>query len=175
VTTAAVRALIIAVLVVGGVVVIAQFPDSSARVASTGSTTPTQTQTPSAPGGTTSGSESTSTGTQSAPSAQVKGVRLAVYNGTLETGLAAAAADDLTRRYGYKIDDTWILDAQDRPLDQTTLYFVSPEDKIEAEALADSYFKKLDVKFAKLPAEFTVPKGGVQVAVYLGTDYAQTQ
>jgi hypothetical protein len=167
--TSALRFAIIVVLVVVGAVLIAEFPRSSARLAA-GSATPSQSVTP-----TPTGTGTASGGGQGPSTPQVRGVKLAVYNGTYQTGLAADAASALVDRYGYKINaKNSILDAPSRPVDQTTLYYVTGADKVEAQALADSYFKKLDVKVAKLPAGSTVPKG-VRVAVYLGTDYAQSR
>jgi LytR cell envelope-related transcriptional attenuator len=168
VATSTLRFAIIVALVIGGAVLIAQFPDTSTSAIGTG--TPPATTTPSPSGG---GNNNGNGGNgQESPSPPVQGVRLAVYNGTYETGLAADVTDKLERRFGYKINhETSILDAESKPYEQTTLYFVTGADKPAAEALADGFFKKLDVKMTKLPADSQVPPG-VQVAVYLGTDYA---
>jgi LytR cell envelope-related transcriptional attenuator len=166
--TSTVRFVIIVAFVVAGAVLIAQFPDSSTSVLPTGSpNTPGPTGSPSPDGG---GQAGNNGGGQESP-APVEGVRLAVYNGTTQTGLASETALKLEQRFGYKINpDTSILNT-DAPVEQTALYFVTPEDKPAAEALAGNFFKKVDVRIAKLPADSQVPKG-VQVAVYLGTDYA---
>jgi hypothetical protein len=164
-TTSAVRFAIIVGFIAAAVVVLSQFPDSSTSAQPSASQTPTESATPSATGG----GQANQGGGEETP-APVEGVRLAVYNGTTQTGLASETAARL-EKHGYKINpDTSILNA-DAAVEQTTLYFVTPADKPAAEALATGYFKKLDVKIEKLPADSQVPNG-VQVAVYLGTDYA---
>jgi hypothetical protein len=146
-------------------VVISRFPDTATSARPSGSPTPSQTASPTA----STGGQTGQGGGQESP-APVEGVRLAVYNGTTQTGLASETALRLEKR-GYKINpDTSILNA-DAAVEQTTLYFVTAADKPAAEALANDFFKKLDAKIAKLPADAEVPNG-VQVAVYLGTDYA---
>ena len=60
------------------------------------------------------------------------------------------------------------------PVSQTTLYFRSAKNQVEAQYIADNFFKGLDVKLAPLDASTNVPKA-VQVAIYLGTDYAATK
>jgi hypothetical protein len=177
VATSTLRFAIIVGLVVGGVLLIARFPEASTSALPESSTSPSASgsSTSTAGGGQTNDGNADTGGGQQTPAAQVEGVKLAVYNGTYETGLAAGVADTLVNRFGYKIDSaTSILDAESKPYDQTTLYYVAQDDKIEAEALANSFFKKLDVKIQKLPADFQVPEG-VRVAVYLGTDYALRQ
>jgi hypothetical protein len=174
VATSTLRFAIIVALVVGGVLLIARFPETStsAQAESTPSPSATESSTGTSDGGQTNDGTTGTGGGQQTPTAQVEGVKLAVYNGTYETGLAAGVADTLVNRFGYKIDSaTSILDAESKPYDQTTLYYVIQDDKIEAEALANSFFKKLDVKIQRLPSDSQVPDG-VRVAVYLGTDYA---
>jgi hypothetical protein len=171
VATSTLRFAIIVALVVGGVVLIARFPETttSALRASPRSPSPAESSPPATGGGQTNTGGG---GAQETPAVDVSGVKLAVYNGTYESGLAAEVADALVNRFDYKIDaETSILDADSKPYDQTTLYYVASGDKDVAEALANSYFKKLDVKILKLPADSQVPDG-VRVAVYLGTDYA---
>jgi hypothetical protein len=177
--TSTLRFGIIVALVAGGVLLIARFPQDATAALS--EATPSHSTEPAAGGGqtttgggqgTTGGGQGTTGEEQSSPSPQVQGVKLAVYNGTYETGLASGAADEL-RQLGYKINaDTSVLDAQTKPVDQTTLYYVSRDDKIEAEALANDFFKDLDVKIQKLPEELAPVPDGVRLAVYLGTDYA---
>ncbi len=164
--TSTVRFAIIVALVVGGVVLIGKaFPETSGGLPSGGitSTTPSHspspkpTKTPKVP-----------------PSPQVQGVRVAVYNGAGVTGLAADTAKKLSAdTYGYVIDPQDIADAPSS-VSQTTLYYRSPQDQVEAQYIADNFFKGLDVKIAQLDPTSNVPKA-VQVAIYLGTDYAATQ
>jgi hypothetical protein len=178
--TSTLRFAIIVALVAGGVLLIARSPEDATTLSS-GTRSPNPTESATGGGQTTGGSGQTNTGGgegattgegQSSPSPQVQGVKLAVYNGTYETGLASGAADEL-RQLGYKINaDTSVTDAQTKPVDQTTLYYVSRADKIEADAMANDFFKDLDVKIQKLPEELSPVPNGVQVAVYLGTDYA---
>lgn len=163
--TSTLRFAVIVAFVIAGVVLIAQFPDSSSSALPTSSPPPTQSQSPSG------GGQQHNGGGQETQPPPVEGVRLAVYNGTFQTGLASETALKLEQRFGYKIDDAAILDADAKPVEQTTLYFVTPADKSAAEALASGFFKKLDVKIAKLPGDSQVPEG-IQVAVYLGNDYA---
>jgi hypothetical protein len=178
VATSTLRFAIIVALVVAGAIVIARFPEAStsARAAGTTSPTPTESSSAATDGGQTGGDNGTGNdqgGAQESPAEQLRGVKLAVYNGTYETGLAAGAADQLVSEFHCKIDPaTSILDAEGKPYDQTTLYYVAQDDKAVAEALANSFFKKLDVKIQRLPADSQVPPDGVRVAVYLGTDYA---
>jgi hypothetical protein len=177
VATSTLRFAIIVALVVGGAIVIARFPEgsTSARAESSPSPAASQTSPAATDGGQTSGDNAGNdqgTGAQETPTDQLRGVKLAVYNGTYETGLAAGVADQLVSEFHCKIDPaTSILDAESKPYDQTTLYYVAQDDKAAAEALANSFFKRLDVKIQRLPADAQVPDG-VRVAVYLGTDYA---
>jgi hypothetical protein len=84
--------------------------------------------------------------------------------------LAATVMSTLHRKFGYVEAD---LGNAPAPVSQTTLYYRTASDKVEAQALADSFFKGIDVKITKLQAGTSIPKT-VQVAVYLGNDYAST-
>jgi hypothetical protein len=174
VATSTIRFAIIVALVVVGAVVIAQFPQDTTS-ASGGTPAPTASvTTPPGGGGQGSGDNNNTGGGTQQPTASLAGVKVAVYNGTFSTGLAADVADALVNRFGVKINAaTSIADAPSKPVDQTTVYYVAPADKTSAQALADQFFKKLRPapKVQKLPDNTTVP-AGVQVAVYLGTDYA---
>jgi len=46
---------------------------------------------------------------------------------------------------------------------------------VEAEALAAGYFRALEVRVARLPSRSGNVDDSVQVAIYLGNDYAATQ
>lgn len=171
--TSTLRFAIIVALIVGGVVLIAQaFPEGpTSALGGSGSTSPSESASQS-PAGNNNNNGGGGNG-QGSGGAQVRGVKIAVYNGTFQTGLAADTALKLEERFGYKIDhETSILDAESKPVDPTTIYYATPDDKIEAEALANTFFKKLQaVKIAKMPQDFQPPPG-VQLAVYVGTDYA---
>jgi len=105
-------------------------------------------------------------------SPQIEGVRIGVFNGTNVTGLAAETASTLEKKFGYI--QAQLGDTPQKPLAQTTLYYRTADDKIEAQALAQNFFKGLKVVISHLPAETGVDKS-VQVAIYLGTDYVASQ
>lgn len=165
--TSTLRFVVIVAFVIAGAVLIAQFPDSSTSVLPTGTGSPEPTQSASPAGG---GQQNNGGGESTPP--PVEGVKVAVYNGTFQTGLASETALKLEQRLGVKINpDTSITDAPSKPVDTTTIYYVSAADKAIAQELA-SFFKKIPdgPKVQRLPANATVPPG-VQIAVYLGTDY----
>ena len=164
VATSTVRFAIIVALVVGGVVLIGKaFPEVSGKVPADGITSPTPSHSP---------SPTPSKTPKPTLTPQVQGVRVAVYNGTSVTGLASDTAKKLSGpTYGYVPDP--IADAPS-PVSQTTLYYRSAQDQVEAQYIADNFFKGLDVKIAQLGSTSDVPKA-VQVAIYLGTDYAATR
>jgi hypothetical protein len=159
--TSTLRFALIVALVVGGVVLIGRaFPKSALPRGSTAATSPpspTRTPSPTPPG---------------SPSPQVVGVKIGVYNGAGVTGLAATTATKLEKRFGYVP-----VDVADAPsaVSVTTIYYRTAKDKIEAEALAANFFKKLDVRISKLPSSATNVKASVHVAIYLGNDYAAGQ
>jgi hypothetical protein len=157
--TSTLRFALIVALVVGGVVLIDQaFPKegTAAQPPGTGaSSSPSPSARPSAsPSGT--------------PSPQIVGVRVGVFNGAGVTGLAATTASQLEKK-GYV--PAQVTDAPS-PVAVTTIYFRAADDRIEAEALAVNFFKDLEVKISRLPASATNVEKKVQVAIYLGTDYA---
>ena len=158
------RFAIIVALVVGGIVVINQaFPS-----APSGGTAPidevrTITESPSP-------SPSPSESPAALPSPTVLGVRIAVFNGAGVSGLAGDTTAQLEEKYGYVA----VQDPADAPspVPVTTIYYRKNKDKIEAEFLANDFFKKLDdVRIAKLQAGADVDPN-VQLAIYLGSDYA---
>ncbi len=168
--TGPIRAGIIVVLVAVGAAIISQYPDSSTQRSAAG-TSPTSSPSPSA----TQTNTGTGTGTGQQSPEPAQGVKVAVYNGTFQTGLAADVADRMTKK-GYRINpETSIADAPDKPVDLTTVYFVTPADKDAAQTIADSFFDKLPdpPKVERLPDNAAVPKG-VQVAVYVGLDYVNS-
>jgi hypothetical protein len=162
--TSTLRFAIIVALVVGGILLINQaFP----VLGSSGGTTipnggPGVSPSPSP-------SPSPSKPPKTSPSPQVVGVRIAVFNGTSVTGLAADTLTTITKKYGMVAAQ----DPADAPSDvaQTTLYYRSPADEVEAQFLADDFFKSLDVQISRLEPGTNVSRD-VQVAIYLGNDYA---
>jgi hypothetical protein len=156
---------IIVALVVGGIVLLNRaFPEGGTSAL------------PNPSGGTSaqspSPSSSPSRSPKPKPSPQVVGVKIGVFNGAGITGLAGDTAIMLERKYGY--DAVQVTDAP-APVAQTTLYYRSPADKVEAQELARLAFKELEVKIARLDATATNVDKSVQVAVYLGNDYAALQ
>jgi len=95
-----------------------------------------------------------------------------VFNGAGVTGLAAATASQLEKKYGYV--PAQVADAPS-PVAVTTVYYRVAGDRIEAESLATNFFPDLDVKISRLPATATNVEKKVQVAIYLGIDYASAQ
>ncbi len=161
--TSTIRFAIIVALVAGGVVVISKaFPGGGTQGALPNGGGPPVTQSPTA---------SPSKSPKPPASPQVQGVHVGVFNGTTVTGLAAATADKLQSKFGYVADQ--IGDAPSQ-VATTTLYYRSAKDKVEAEYLAENFFKGLAVKVTRLAPESDVEKS-VQVAIYLGTDYAGAQ
>ena len=169
------RFAIIVALVIGGIVVIDQaFPAPSEADGGDGGTVPIG-------GGGIEVTESPSpepatgaTGEQPAPSPTVAGVRIAVFNGAGVSGLAAETQEQLTDEYGYVAAQ----DPADAPASVavTTIYYRANKDEIEAEFLANDFFKKLDdVKIQKLEPGTEDVARDVQLAIYLGNDYAALQ
>jgi len=162
VATSTLRFAIIVALVVGGILLINQaFPEGATSTLPGGSP---QVPSPSV-------SSSPTRTPKPKPSPTIVGVRLGVYNGTTVTGLAAQVMATLQRKYGYVAQAVGNTPA---PVAQTTLYYRTELDKVEAQALAHNFFKNLDVQITKLQPGTDIPKR-VQVAIYLGNDYAVTQ
>ena len=163
------RFALIVALVVGGVVVINQaFPegvssgDSSGTVPDPGGPAVTESPSPTA--------SQTQSPSANVPSPTISGTLIAVFNGTSVTGLAADVQTDLEGE-GY----VQAQEVADAPSDVavTTLYYRTNKDKVEAENLANVYFKKLEgVVVAKLGQSETEVGSEVQVAIFLGNDYA---
>ena len=160
--TATLRAaLVAAALVVGLFVLSRAFPQQETPVPqATGGggppTTPPQETSPPSDQGTTPAPDK--------PSPDVEGVRLAVLNGTSETGLAAATVDRLKER-GYRVDGEDIGNAQSS-YEVTTLFF-RRDSRLEARHLRDTVFEgaKLEPATAGLDPD-------VRITVALGQDWA---
>jgi hypothetical protein len=165
------RFALIVALVVGGIVLINEaFPEASPGTSASpgnGIGTPDDSPSPSpTPGG---DDDEPSTPT---PSPTVEGTRIAVFNGAGVTGLAADTLAQLIEEYGYEQGQE-PADAP-APVSVTQVFWRSRPDEIEAEFLANEFFRRLDnVVVARLDQSADVDPQ-VQVAVYLGTDYAQS-
>ena len=161
--TSTLRFALIVALVVGGIVLIDQaFPQGGTAAPSP----------PRDANSSPSPSASPKASPKEKPSPQIVGVRLGVFNGAGVTGLAADTALQLEEEFGYvsaQVDDA------PSPVDVTTIYYRVPGDRIEAEALVENFFSKLDVKISRLPETATNVEKKVQVAIYLGDDYATAQ
>jgi hypothetical protein len=170
------RFAIIVALVVGGIVVIDQaFPALSsgdgggdgggATVPLTGGTiggTGTETTGPTG--------ETATDGRGAEPSPTVVGVRIAVFNGAGVSGLAGDTQARL-EELGYIATQ----DPADAPTSYpvTTIYYNAPKDKVEADYLASSFFRKLDgVEVVRLEPDTADIDPSTQVAIFLGNDYA---
>jgi hypothetical protein len=170
------RFAIIVALVIGGIVVIDQaFPALSSGDGggdAGGATVPLTGGTIGATGTDTTGptGETATGGTRPEPSPTVVGVRMAVFNGAGVSGLAGdtqARLEDL----GYIATQ----DPADAPTSYpvTTIYYNAPKDKVEADYLASSFFKKLDgVEVVRLEPDTADIDPSTQVAIFLGNDYA---
>jgi hypothetical protein len=160
--TSTLRFALIVALVVGGVVLIDQaFPQGGTAAPPPSGTSPSP-----SPSARPTGSP------QDKPSPQVVGVRVGVFNGAGVTGLAAATASELEKEFGYV--PAQVADAPS-PVAVTTVYYRVAGDRIEAESLATNFFPDLEVKISRLPETATNVEKKVQVAIYLGTDYASAQ
>lgn len=166
VATSTLRAAIIIALVVGGVVLIDRaFPPSEGVLGGGVSTTTP----PASPTATTSPGQQTGGGQPEQP--RLSGVNVAVRNGAGVTGLAAETASRLEKR--FEVNAIQIDDAP-TPVAVTTIYYRREVNQDEAELLASRFFKGLSVEVLPLEAGSGVDRD-VQIAIYLGTDYAATQ
>jgi hypothetical protein len=160
------RFAIILALVVGGVVVINQAfqeADGGVAVAPDGGGGATESESP-----TTSPSESESPAEEASPDPE--GVVIAVFNGTGVSGLAGDTLAALIEEYGY-VEGQPVDDAPST-VPVTTIYYAKARDRVEAEFLAEDFFRRLDdVRVARLPAGEEVDSS-VQLAIYIGNDYA---
>ncbi|HKN81494.1 MAG TPA: LytR C-terminal domain-containing protein [Actinomycetota bacterium] len=170
------RFAIIVALVIGGIVVIDQaFPALSsgdgggdgggATVPLTGGTIGGTGTDATGPTG-----ETATGGTGAEPSPTVVGVRIAVFNGAGVSGLAGETQARL-EELGYIATQ----DPADAPTQYpvTTIYYNAPKDKVEADYLASSFFKKLDeVEVVRLEPDTADIDPSTQVAIFLGNDYA---
>jgi LytR cell envelope-related transcriptional attenuator len=166
--TSVLRFAIVVALVVGGIVVIdSAFSDTGGGGTPNGPgvTGPTATAGPTAPTGPTG----TTGGGNQAP--QIVDMNVAVRNGTGVSGLASETAAKLEDKYGVNA-----IQVDDAPssVSVTTIYYRRPSSQGEAEYLAQKFFKKIEPQIAELPSGSGVDKD-VELAIYLGTDYATSQ
>ena len=170
------RFAIIVALVIGGIVVIDQaFSTSSSGDGGGDGGGPTAAPTGGTIGGTgtaTTGptGETATDGTRPEPSPTVVGVRIAVFNGA---GVSGLAGDTQAR-----LEELGYIATQDpadapTPYPVTTIYYNAPKDRVEADYLANSFFKKLDgVEVVRLEPDTADIDPSTQVAIFLGNDYA---
>lgn len=177
VAASTIRFAIIVALVIGGVVVIDQaFPAAPAADSGDGGTVPPidgggidVSESPEPPTGATG-----ETGGQAPPSPTVVGTRIAVFNGAGVSGLAGDTQAELVDEYGY-------VAAQDpadapAPVAVTTIYYRANKDEVEAEYLANErIFRGVDVVIQKLEPGTEDVGRDVQLAIYLGNDFAAAQ
>jgi len=170
------RFAIIVALVIGGIVVIDQaFSTSSSDGGGGdggGATVPLTGGTIGGTGTATTGptGETATDGTRPEPSPTVVGVRIAVFNGA---GVSGLAGDTQAR-----LEELGYIATQDpadapTPYPVTTIYYNAPKDRVEADYLANSFFKKLDgVEVVRLEPDTADIDPSTQVAIFLGNDYA---
>lgn len=170
--TSTLRAAIVIALVVGGIVVInSAFPESGVTG---GGASPTEAGGPTGPTDTGEPTGPTDTGGPTGTTGQepeVVDLAVAVRNGTSVSGLASGTAKKLEDKLGVNA-----IQVDDAPstVSVTTIYFRGPGTEDEAEYIASEFFKKIEPKIARLEAGSGVERD-VQIAIYIGTDYASTQ
>jgi hypothetical protein len=169
VATSTLRFAIVVALVVGGIWVI-----NSAFPASSGDALPGPDASPTGPtAGTGPTGPSGATGATGATGAEpdVVGLAVAVRNGTSVSGLAGDTAAKLEEKYGMEAIQ---VDDAPQTVAITTIYYRGRALEDEAEFLARDFFKKIEPNIARLQAGEGVDPD-VQIAVYLGTDYASSK
>jgi LytR cell envelope-related transcriptional attenuator len=146
------RLLVMVAAVVAGIAFLAQGFEGPPLVVEGGDATPPgpSTSTPPPP---------------TSPTCEVRGVIVAVYNGTQVSGLARGASERLMAD-GYVILE--VGDAASS-FQETFFYWRNRQARAEAECLRDTLWQ--DAHIERLPQDSGVPEE-VQVAIYLGADYA---
>jgi hypothetical protein len=159
-------AIVVALVAVGALVLTNGFTDAGTAAAPSvgaSSTPPADSPTPTA---TNTSQAPAETPAPSAP----KDTTVAVFNGTVTTGLAGIVAEELTGD-GYKLGQD-PGDVPSKPVEKTVVYFVGGADaaqnRSDATALADQYFKGAKVK--ELSSDLGVEEldKDVQVVVVVG-------
>lgn len=167
--TSTLRFAIVVALVVGGIWVI-----NSAFPASSGDALPGVVPSPTGPTGETgppTGPSGPTGATGAVPEPDVVGVPVAVRNGTSVSGLASDTAAKLEEKYGMEAIQ---VDDAPQTVAITTIYYRGRDLEDEAEFLAQDFFKKIEPNIARLQAGEGVDPD-VQIAIYLGTDYASSK
>jgi len=169
VATSTLRFAIVVALVVGGIWVInSAFPASSGDALpgpGASPTGPTAGPGPTGPSGVTGATGATGA------EPDVVGLAVAVRNGTSVSGLAGDTAAKLEEKYGMEAIQ---VDDAPQTVAITTIYYRGRALEDEAEFLAQDFFKKIEPNIARLQAGEGVDPD-VQIAVYLGTDYASSK
>ena len=168
--TSTLRFAIVVVLVVGGIWVInSAFPEGSAGGGLPDAGTVTGPTAATGPTGTTG--PTGASGPTGAQEPDLTGIPVAVRNGTSVSGLAGDTAAKLEDRYAMEAIQ---VDDAPQTVAITTIYYRNPDLQDDAEFLAQDFFKKIEPNIARLQAGEGVDPD-VQIAIYLGTDYASTQ
>lgn len=161
------RIAIVLALVVGGIAVLANgFGDSFAAAppvggaSSTGGSSPTSSASPTKP-------------PRETPSPQVQGVKIAVFNGTNETGLAGQV-QQLLEGDGYVAAQD-AADAPNKPVAKTVVYFRGGTDaaqnRSDAKRVASKYFNEARVVLLGSEQAGSIAQD-TQVVIIVGVDYA---
>jgi hypothetical protein len=160
------RFAILLALVVAGVVLINNAFDVSGTESTGGPSDGGITSSPS-PSPSPSPSE---TPTESTPSPTVTGTVIVVENAAGVDGLAGDLTTKLVDKYGYEALEPGTAPSLSS---NTTIYYAKRKDKIEAEFLANDFFKKIEdtVRVAPLPDDQEFDPS-VQLAIFVGTDWA---
>lgn len=165
VATSTLRLLITAALVLGGVTLINQaFPDSPGSSGDGG-----ESPTASVPPPDDSPSPSASPSESQSPIPSLSGVRIIVLNGTSVSGLAATASDALVERFEVVAATPGNTASR---VNQTEVYYRTADLEDEAQYLVLQYFEELNVRVQELPPNTPGVPANVDIAVYLGTDFA---
>ena len=166
VATSTLRLLITAALVLGGVTLINQaFPESPSGSSADGGSSPSA----STPPAEESPSASPSPSESQAPIPSLSGIRVIVLNGTSVSGLAATASDALVQKFGVIASTPGNTASR---VNQTEVYYRTADLEDEAQYLVLQYFKELNVRVQELPPNTPGVPANVDIAVYLGTDFA---
>ena len=167
VATSTLRLLITAALVLGGVTLINQaFPESpgGSSGGDGGGSSPSVSVPPDE-----SPSPSSSPSESQSPIPSLSGVRIIVLNGTSVSQLAATASDALVERFGVVAATPGNTASR---VNQTEVYYRTADLEDEAQYLVLQYFKELNVRVQELPPNTPGVPANVDIAVYLGTDFA---
>ena len=85
------------------------------------------------------------------------------------SGLAATASDELVEQFGVVAETPGNTSSK---VNQTTVYYRVADLEDEAQYLVLQYFDRLNVRVQELPPNTPGVKPTVDIAIYLGTDFA---